>query len=194
MNLFELYFKLGIDHIADFQGYDHILFIIALTIVYPIKMWKKLLILITAFTIGHSLTLVLATFNLIKVPTDLIEFLIPITIFITALLNTLQKSYNSKSGSYTFKYVAALFFGLIHGLGFSNFLKAMLSEHENLFMPLLAFNLGIEVGQIIIVLIITALTLVSVDIFGVKRRDWNLIFSGATMGISLILTVERFPW
>ncbi len=194
MNLFELYFKLGIDHIADFQGYDHILFIVALTIVYPIKMWKKLLILITAFTIGHSLTLILATFNVINVPTNLIEFLIPVTIFATAFLNTLQKSYNSNKGSYTFKYIAALFFGLIHGLGFSNFLKAMLSEQENLFMPLLAFNLGIEVGQIIIVLIIAALTLVSVDIFGVKRRDWNMLFSGATMGISLILAVERFPW
>lgn len=194
MSPFELYLKLGIDHITDFQGYDHILFIIALTIVYPVKAWKKLLILITAFTIGHSLTLLLATLDLIKIPTDLIEFLIPVTIFLTALLNTLQKSDKFYSGSHTIKYLAALFFGLIHGMGFSNYLRSLLSREDNMIVPLFSFNLGIELGQIIIVLIIMGLTLLSVEIFGVKRRDWNLIFSGAALGISLILAFERFPW
>lgn len=194
MSIFELYLKLGIDHIADLQGYDHILFIIALTIVYPFKAWKKLLILITAFTIGHSLTLLLATLKIIKIPTDLIEFLIPVTIFITALGNTLQKSDKFYAASHRFKYGAALFFGLIHGLGFSNYLRSMLSNKENLWLPLLSFNIGIELGQIIIVLIMMGLTLVFIDILGVKRREWSLVFSGAALGVSLILAFERIPW
>lgn len=194
MSIFELYLKLGIDHIADFQGYDHIFFIISLTIVYPLRAWKKLLILVTAFTIGHSLTLFLATLDLISIPTDLIEFLIPVTIFITALGNTFQKQNKFYTSSHRFKYSVALFFGLIHGMGFSNYLRGLLSGEESLFLPLLSFNLGIELGQIIIVLIILALTLLFVDFFGVKRRDWHLIFSGGAMGISLIMAIERFPW
>ncbi len=194
MSIFELYLKLGIDHIADFQGYDHILFIISLTIVYPLRAWKKLLILVTAFTIGHSLTLLLATLDLISIPTDLIEFLIPVTIFITALGNTFQKPNKFYTSSHRFKYAAALFFGLIHGMGFSNYLRGLLSGEESLFLPLLSFNLGIELGQIIIVLVILGLTLLFVDIFGVKRREWNLVFSGGAMGISLILALERVPW
>ncbi len=194
MSIFELYLKLGIDHIMDLQGYDHILFIISLTIVYPLKYWKKLLILITAFTIGHSITLLLATLNIIKIPTDLIEFLIPLTIFITALGNTFQKSGKFHTTSHHFKYGAALFFGLIHGMGFSNYLRGLLSGEEKLFKPLLYFNLGIELGQIMILIIIMGLTLLFVDIFGVKRREWNLIFSGAALGISLVLILERIPW
>ena len=194
MSIFELYLKLGIDHIADLKGYDHILFILALTIVYPVKAWKKLLILITAFTIGHSFTLVLATFDLIRIPSDLIEFFIPVTIFLTALINTLQKSDKFYSGSHRFKYLATLFFGLIHGLGFSNYLHSLLSEEENLILPLFSFNLGIEIGQIIIVLIIMGITLLVVEIFGAKRRDWNMIFSGAALGVSLVLVFDRFPW
>jgi hypothetical protein len=194
VSIFELYLKLGIDHIADLQGYDHILFIISLAIVYPLRMWKKLLILITAFTIGHSLTLLLATLDLIKIPTALIEFLIPVTIFITALGNTFQKSNKFYTSSHRFKYAAALFFGLIHGMGFSNYLRSLLSEEENLLVPLLSFNLGIELGQILIVVVITGLTIFFVDILNVKRRDWILIFSGAAMGISLILALERIPW
>lgn len=194
MSIFELYLKLGIDHIADLEGYDHILFIIALTIVYPFKAWKKLLILITAFTIGHSLTLLLATLNIIKIPTDLIEFLIPVTIFITAFGNTLQKSDKFYTTSHRFKYGAALFFGLIHGMGFSNYLRSLLSEEENLWLPLLSFNMGIELGQILIVLVIMGLTVLFVELMGAKRREWNLIFSGAAMGVSLILAMERIPW
>lgn len=193
MSVFELYLKLGIDHIADIHGYDHILFILTLTIVYPIKFWKKILILITAFTIGHSITLVLASLNIIKISTAWIEFLIPVTIFITALVNVLQKSDKFVTASHRFKYSAALFFGLIHGLGFSNYLRAMISGAESLILPLLSFNIGIEIGQIIIVLIILGLSLLIVEIIGVKRRDWNLIISGAALGISLVLALERIP-
>ncbi|MCK4919486.1 MAG: HupE/UreJ family protein [Bacteroidales bacterium] len=193
MSIFDLYLKLGIDHIADINGYDHILFILTLTIVYPIKFWKKLLILITAFTVGHSITLVLASLNIIKISTAWIEFLIPVTIFLTALVNVLQKSDKFVNSSHRLKYSAALFFGLIHGLGFSNYLRAMISGEDSLILPLLSFNIGIELGQILIVLIVMGLSLLIVDIMGVKRRDWNLLISGAALGISLILALERIP-
>jgi hypothetical protein len=194
MSIFEMYFRLGVDHILDFEGYDHLLFLIALSIVYPIKEWKKLLILITAFTIGHSTTLVMATLDFISVPTTLIEFLIPVTIFITALLNIFQKSEKAVGGAHGFKYAAALFFGLIHGMGFSNYLRSLLGSEDSLIMPLFSFNLGIEAGQILIVAGLMALCLLVVDLLGAKRREWNIIFSGAAMGVSLVLIFERFPW
>lgn len=194
MSMFQLYLRLGIDHIADIQSYDHILFVISLCIIYPLKQWRKLLLLITAFTLGHTITLVLATLQIFRIPTDLIEFLIPLTIFMTAFGNLLQKSDKFSSSSHRYKYLLALFFGLIHGLGFSNYLRGMLSNEESLILPLLSFNIGIELGQIIIVALIVGLTILAVDILGTKRREWNLIFSGAAMGISLIMAIERLPW
>jgi len=194
MSEFQLYLKLGIEHIADLQSYDHILFIISLCVVYPIKYWLKILVLITAFTIGHSLTLALATLKLITINTDLIEFLIPATIFLTAAMNLLQKSDNFNSNLHKYKYLAALFFGLIHGMGFSNYLSSMLGASGNLVAPLFSFNIGIEIGQIIIVLIITALSLLVVDLLRVKRREWILIWSGVALGVSAVLMIDRFPW
>jgi len=194
MSEFQLYMNLGIEHIADIQSFDHILFIISLCVIYPIKQWKKILILITAFTIGHSLTLALASLKLISFDTRIIEFLIPVTIFLTASLNLLQKSDNFNSSLHKYKYLAALFFGLIHGLGFSNYLVSLLGETRNMIHPLFAFNCGIEIGQIIIVLLITALSLLFVDIFKTKRREWLLTWSGAAMGISAVLMIQRFPW
>ena len=193
MSLFELYLKLGIDHIADLKGYDHILFILSLTVIYSVRQWKKVLILVTAFTIGHSITLVLATLNIVKVSTAWIEFLIPVTIFITALMNTLQKSDKFSIKYHQIKYGAALFFGLIHGLGFSNYLRSMLSSEESMVKPLFAFNVGIELGQVLIVLVIMGLGLLVVEILGVKRREWNLLLSGAALGVSLVLAIERIP-
>jgi hypothetical protein len=194
MSIFELYLKLGIDHIADLKGYDHILFILSLTIIYSFRHWKKVLILVTAFTIGHSITLILATLDILKISTAWVEFLIPVTIFITALMNTLQKSDKFSSKSHQLKYFAALFFGLIHGLGFSNYLRSMLSSGEGMVKPLFAFNIGIELGQIFIVLLIMGLNVLLVDILGLKRREWILLLSGAAMGISLVLAIERLPF
>ena len=194
MSTFELYLRLGIDHIANLRGYDHILFIISLSIVYPIKQWRKLLILVTAFTIGHSTTLALATLNLIRIPTDIIEFLIPVTIFLTALGNIVQKADKISESAHRFKYIAAMFFGLIHGMGFSNYLRAMLGKEDSMLVPLLSFNIGIELGQIMIVLVVLGLTLLAVDIMGMKRREWTLVFSGVALGISFLLAAQRFPW
>ena len=194
MSLFELYFKLGLQHIADLKGYDHILFILILCAVYSLKEWKRVLVLVTAFTIGHSLTLALATLDLIRVDGDLIEFLIPVTIFVTALSNLLARKQKVSSWLYYLRYTAALFFGLIHGLGFSNYLRSLLGAERGLVLPLFSFNVGIEVGQIIIVTIIMLLTKVVVDIIGFPRREWHVLLSGAGLGISLVLMVERFPF
>ena len=194
MSVFELYFKLGLDHIADLKGYDHILFILTLCAVYSLKEWKRVLVLVTAFTIGHSLTLALATLDLLSVDGDLIEFLIPLTIFVTALANLLFRKQQVSSLQHYLKYTAALFFGLIHGLGFSNYLRSLLGAERGLVLPLFSFNVGIEMGQIIIVSIIMLLTKGVVDILGMPRREWHVLLSGAGLGISLVLMVERFPF
>jgi len=192
VSIFSLYLSLGFDHIADLRGYDHILFIVALCAVYALKQWKKVLILVTAFTIGHSLTLVLATLDLFRINTGLIELLIPITIFITGFWNVIQRTDQMNKASHRFKYGAALFFGLIHGLGFSNYLRSLLGMEDSLVLPLFSFNLGLEIGQIMIVLVILTFSLILVDILHVKRREWNLVLSGASMGVALILIFERF--
>ena len=193
MSVFQLYLSLGLSHIADIQGYDHILFILALCGVYVLKQWKHVLILITAFTLGHSLTLVLATFNIISIPSSLIELLIPITILITATGNIVYKKVEFSKKLHVFKYFTALFFGLIHGLGFSNYLRSLLLQEQDLIMPLFAFNVGIELGQVLIVLGILFIAELFVHLFHSNRREWNLVISGMALGISLILIIERWP-
>ena len=194
MSIFELYFKLGLQHIADLKGYDHILFILTLCVVYRFVEWKKVLILVTAFTLGHSLTLALATLDLVRIDGDLIEFLIPLTIFLTALANVLMGKKKVTALQHSLKYGAALFFGLIHGLGFSNYLRALLGSEKGLLVPLFSFNIGIEAGQILIVACIMLLTMLVVELLKCPRREWNLLLSGAGLGVSLVLMIERFPF
>ena len=194
MSLFELYFKVGVQHIANLKAYDHILFILTLCVVYSLKEWRRVLVLVTAFTIGHSLTLALATLKLVRVNTDLIEFLIPVTIFVTALVNLLVRKKNVPPIQHYLKYTAALFFGLIHGLGFSNYLRALLGTEKGLVLPLFSFNLGIEAGQIMIVIFILLLTKVAVDLLRVPGRVWHVGLSGAGLGVSLVLMIQRFPF
>jgi len=193
MSIFELYLSLGFKHIADLVGYDHILFIITLCAVYKHVEWKRILILITAFTIGHSITLALATLNILKISTRLIEFLIPITILFTAIGNIIQKKENVSMKLHYFKYGMALFFGLIHGLGFSNYLRSLLGMEDSIIGPLFSFNLGIELGQLIIVFAILLISYLFIEKLKLKRREWDLILSGAGIGISLILIIERLP-
>jgi hypothetical protein len=195
MSEFQLYFQLGKDHILDYaNGYDHILFVIALCSIYLVRDWKKLLILVTAFTVGHSITLALATLEIITVNSDLVEFLIPLTIFITAASNIFRSTdYISDRTTYI-NYGYALFFGLIHGMGFSNYLRAILGQHRNIASPLFAFNIGLEVGQIIIVTIFLAISFILVDLFNLDRRDWKLVLSSAIAGIALMLMKEAVYW
>ncbi len=189
-----MYLSLGLQHIADFKGYDHILFIITLCAVYNIQNWKKILILITAFTVGHSLTLVLATIDLVRVSAAWIEFLIPVTILVTALGNIIQRKIDFSKTLHRFKYFVALFFGLIHGLGFSNYLRSLLGAEDNILLPLFSFNLGIELGQLIIVSTFLLLGILFVRFLGADKREWNLVVSGAGLGISLLLIIERLPF
>lgn len=191
MQDFWLYFELGWQHILDWQGYDHILFILALSGVYTTKDWKKVLILVTAFTIGHSITLALSVLNLVSINTSIIEFLIPVTILVTALNNIVNK--RAKPGKIRLKYFFALFFGLIHGMGFSNYLKSLLGKSTNVVAELFAFNVGLEFGQIIIVLMALLLSFILVRIAKIKLWDWTFFLSSAIFGISFILAAERLP-
>ncbi|MBK6265818.1 HupE/UreJ family protein [Marivirga sp. S37H4] len=195
MSNFKVYFDLGFEHILDVKGYDHILFILALAAVYLIRDWKKVIILVTAFTIGHSITLALSTLNYVVIKPELIEFLIPVTIFITAFANLFKKERNLKqSGPMQLNYIFALVFGLIHGLGFSNYLKSLLGKNSSIVMELLAFNIGLEVGQIIIVICFLIISFIFIDLFGLKRRDWVLIISSAIAGIAITLMLETKFW
>lgn len=190
MNDFSLWFITGLEHIADWKGYDHILFLLALCGVYEWKQWKNLLILITAFTIGHSLTLALSVLEIVHVDTDWIEFLIPITILITCLYNL--KHLDSRAyKNFRPNYFLALFFGLIHGLGFSFLLKSLLGKEQNIVMPLLSFNLGLEAGQILIVAGVLLISLLLTTVFGVQRRNWNFFISSAVFGVACIMSLER---
>jgi len=194
MNQFAIYFELGREHILDINGYDHILFVIALCSIYLLQDWKKVLILITAFTIGHSITLALSTLELVNFRSDVIEFLIPCTIFISAFSNLLRKQSALTPSKFNLNYFFALFFGLIHGLGFSNYLKSILGREDSIVTPLLSFNLGLELGQIIIVVFFMIISFVFVNIFNVARRDWNLIISSAVAGIAITIMLETKFW
>lgn len=194
MEQFSLYFQIGREHILDLSmGLDHILFVFALAAGYLISDWKKILVLVTAFTIGHSITLALATLKIISVRTDMVEFAIVVTIFIAAVSNLFQKGQVSEA-RVQLNYIYALFFGLIHGLGFSNTLRAMLAKNQDLTTPLLAFNLGLEFGQIIIVVVFLAAGFIAVSLFGVSRRDWKFFVSSAIAGASLLLIQDRIFW
>lgn len=192
MSEFSLYFGLGKDHILDYvNGYDHILFVLALCAVYLIRDWEKILILVTAFTIGHSITLALATRNVVSVNAPLIEFLIPLTIFITCVSNLFKKEVLTNEKGFQVNYLFAVFFGLIHGLGFSNYLRAILGKDQSILSQLLAFNLGLEFGQIIVVVIFLIFSFLLVDFLKVNRRDWKMVLSSAIAGIALILMKDR---
>src|SRR5262245_8163628 len=161
MDDFKLYFDLGKDHILDYaNGYDHILFVLALCAVYVIGDWKRILILVTAFTVGHSITLALATLNIITVSAAWVEFLIPLTLFTTAISNRFRREEILAPPAVQTNYLLALFFGLIHGLGFSNYLRSLLGRQESIVTPLFAFNVGLEFGQIIIVGVFLAVSFI----------------------------------
>ena len=190
MSEFELYFSLGLSHILDSNGYDHVLFVICLCALHLSADWKKVVVLITAFTIGHSITLALATFNHMSFNVDLIEFLIPVTILITAVSNLLTKEHRIAERKISRNYFYSIFFGLIHGLGFSNYLKALLGDESSVVWPLFAFNVGLETGQIIIVAINMIIGFIFVSIFGVSGKDWKMIISSATGGMAFMLVLE----
>lgn len=195
MEQFWLYFRLGIQHIIDIYAVDHILFLLALSVIFLFKDWKKVVILVTAFTIGHSITLALAVLEVFRYNQMLAEFLIPATIFITAVSNLLQGKENYNIYKYIKRnYFFALIFGLIHGLGFANYLKGILGTESRIVKPLIAFNLGIEIGQVIIVTLILIISTIFIGTFNFSRRDWVMVISSAIAGIALTLMFESKYW
>lgn len=202
MSEFSIYLKLGLEHILDPKGIDHILFVAALTAVHRASEWRRVVWLVTAFTLGHSLTLALATLNIVHVPSALVEFLIPLTIFATSALNVLNRRLTEDADAAGAtasarrlwpKYVMACGFGLIHGLGFSNFLRGMLGGEESIVAPLFAFNVGLEMGQLVIVALGIALATAAVRAARLPWREWVLVLSGATGGVAVTMMIARLP-
>ena len=194
---FWLYLRLGYHHIADLAGTDHLLFIAALTIGYAPREWRRLAVLVTAFTVGHSVTLALATMRVVSVPTRVVEALIPVTIVVTSLLAVYEQQRLVRNAGSPLpvhapgRYVLAATFGLIHGLGFSTYLRAILGREESIALPLFAFNVGLEVGQLLILAVVVAAGVLAGRWLGLARRDWVHVVAGATGGVALVLLVER---
>jgi hypothetical protein len=187
---FSLWFTEGLWHIADLKAYDHILFLLVLFGGFALKEWKKTLWLITAFTIGHSITLALSVLELVKIKTSWVEFLIPCTIMVTALLNLLTLNRGTRQ-SIWLNFLMVIFFGLIHGLGFSVLLRSLLGKETDITVPLLSFNLGIEAGQILIIGIIALVSLIMINMFRITHKGWRSFVSAAAFGIAFIMAMER---
>ena len=197
MHSIDMYINLGFQHISDLAGYDHILFLLALCAVYSIDQWRRLFILVTAFTVGHSITLALSSFGWVVIPSHIIEFLIPVTILITATRNVAvpaSDELTDDQGNMTGYYLVALCFGFIHGMGFSNYFRALMMDNSSITIPLLGFNLGIEIGQLLVVSVIVIVASMVVKFTQVKHRDWNIFISGAAAGISIVLMNETAFW
>lgn len=186
MSEFWIYLGLGFDHILDIHGVDHMLFIIVLAVSYQLHNWKRVLVLVTAFTVGHSITLALSTLEIIQFSSAIIERIIPITILLTAIAALYNLSHDDLKSS-RLNYFLALFFGLVHGLGFSNYLKALLGHEEDIVFQLFSFNIGLEIGQIIIVITYLLLADFFVKKINVNKRDWKLSIISATIGATIIL-------
>lgn len=193
MDDFVLYFKLGLNHVLDFAAYDHILFLIVLAVVFSFNQWKKALWLITFFTIGHTLTLGLAAYGVLNIRIDIIEFLIPVTIFITGAANVIRAN-KASLGKEKLNLFFALFFGLIHGLGFSNYFRLMIGQEEDKFFPLLEFALGIEASQVIIVFGILIIGTLLQNFFRVSKRDWVLVASVIVLWETIPMIYDRIFW
>jgi cell division protein FtsW (lipid II flippase) len=197
MSVFTTYLELGFRHIWSAQATDHLTFLLALCAPFVLADWRRVVALVTSFTIGHSLTLALATLGLLEVNKAVIEALIPVTIMLTALLNLLQAGRPEARPSrrpapvlWAAPNALALAFGLIHGLGFSNYLRSLLGEKSQLAEPLFSFNLGVELGQLLVVSIILLLGFMVLRGFRAARRDWVLTTSGAALGVALLLLVQ----
>lgn len=191
MNDLRFYFDFGWGHIMNREALDHLLFITALATIYLLKDWKQVLILVTAFTIGHSLTLALSVMDVIRFSSGWVEFLIPCTIAVTAFSNLFQKKFTPRS--IRINYFLALFFGLIHGMGFANAIRFMLAKDQSLGWGLLGFNLGLEAGQIVVVAIVLLLAWALVTIFKINRREWVIFLSAGILSLALKMALERIP-
>lgn len=192
MQDFLFYLSLGWEHIISADALDHQLFVLALVAAYSYKDLKQLLILVTAFTIGHSITLALSVTDVFRISSHWVEFLIPLTIVITSLDNIMMK--NHPKSLMKLNYYLALFFGLIHGMGFANTARMMLAKEQGIFVPLMGFNIGLELGQILVVAVLLMIFYAALSLLKISRRDWILFVSSGVFALSLQMTLERIPF
>jgi len=192
MSDFWLYVKLGLEHVLDLGGYDHILFLVALCAAYTFSAWRKLLILVTLFTVGHTLSLLLAHYDIVSVSGAYVEFLIPITILVTALYNIINTRRRRPSDLSVMLFIVTLFFGLIHGFGFARYYNMI--KADNSVAPLLEFALGVEIAQIIVVMITLLITFVVQNILRFSSRDWLIIISSIVIGMTIPMLVDTWPF
>lgn len=191
MNDFIMYLKMGWEHIISLDALDHQLFILALAAIYRLRNWRQVLVLVTAFTIGHSITLALSVYKVVTISSAWVEFLIPCTIVATALFNFFQKS--ERPARLQLNYLLALLFGLVHGLGFANTVRFMLAEGQHIGIPLLGFNIGLELGQIVVVSGILLLTWIVVDKAGLRHKWWIWLLSGISFIWAVVFALQRLP-
>ncbi|RZV64342.1 MAG: HupE/UreJ family protein [Flavobacteriaceae bacterium] len=180
----------GINHVLDINAYDHVLFLIVLTVPYIFKDWKRVLILVSVFTIGHTLSLLLAAYDIVSVSADLVEFLIPVTILVAALFNVFTAGKGAQKEKIGILFLTTLFFGLIHGLGFAREFRMLIGNTESKFLPLIEFALGIEFAQVIIVFMVLFLGYLCQTVFRFTRRDWILVVSAVVVGLVLPMLVN----
>jgi hypothetical protein len=192
MNDFTFYFSIGWEHIINPEALDHIFFIVALAAIYMVKDWRQVLILVTAFTIGHTITLILSTKRIVEVNESWVEFLIPCTIVATAISNLFQKTFTSKA--IRINYFLALFFGLIHGLAFANVLRMILAPEQSFALSMFSFSAGLESGQILIVFIILLLSQFFIGVLKIQRLHWVIFLSATVFGLAMQMALQRLPW
>jgi hypothetical protein len=195
MSEFLLYFNIGLKHVLDSAAYDHVMFLMALVVPYAFKDWKKVLILVTLFTLGHTLALLLSVFEVLQIKAQFVEFLIPITILITAVYHLITAGKPIKKERISFEAVVTVFFGIIHGFGFSNYFKTILPGNAtDKLLPLMEFALGIEGAQLIVVLVVLVASYSVQSFFKFSKRDWALVLSAFIIGVVLPMLIENEIW
>ncbi|WP_396194017.1 HupE/UreJ family protein [Flavobacterium sp.] len=195
MSDFWIYFNIGLKHVLDINAYDHVLFLLALTVPYEFKSWKRILILISLFTLGHTVALFLSVFNILTIKPEIVEFLIPITILATALYNIINTGKSTKKDNVSVTGIITVFFGLIHGLGFSNYFNSILAgKPTDKLLPLFEFAIGIEVAQIIVVIAALLLAYVVQTLLKFSKRDWILMISAFIIGVVVPMILQSEIW
>jgi hypothetical protein len=180
----------GLNHVLDVNGYDHVLFLMVLAVPYLFKDWKRVLILVSTFTLGHTLSLVLATYGIVSVNGKLVEFLIPITIIITAIYNVFTAGKKEKGNKIGLYFFTTLFFGLVHGLGFAREFRMFAGQTENKLKLLIEFALGIELAQVIIVFVVLFIGFLGQTLFRFSRRDWVMVISSIVIGLVIPMILQ----
>ncbi|MGD9327385.1 MAG: HupE/UreJ family protein [Cyclobacteriaceae bacterium] len=193
MSTFILYFRLGYRHVLDIYGVDHILFIIAIMSVFLLRDWRRALILFMFYVLGSSLSLSLSVNNIFQVDINIVDYLIPVTLLVAAVINIFKKS-ESYTPRSIFRFITIFTFGFIHGYGYADYLKDILGTDLNLAVPIIGFNLGVELGLLLVALVFLMISWIFVNNLGISRRDWNLVISSGIAGIALTLMFESRYW